>query len=348
LKVFEAHLAASSGNLTCSQIMLLLMVQPTAPVDRAVQSHAHMHVNEGFKLKTDGFGGDAFSMERKKQHWENPTHLLPSSPETDKGRIAYGPTQSGKSFGYGGVMQDATRLPPTREFHDRTGLPKLPQVRDADTYTVFRKRPGQAPAQETYASMADVAGFTEANYIFKTGSIQVKVNKGGIRFPEVAPSPVHTMFPDSESQVMHLAASLLSPCGIYVLDKLKDLTAGSDQTMAIFSKSAVFSVIAADTKVPSVMVERSLEVDQSQVRRADGRYPTTGNVNTSNTAIDHVVTILAHGLNGDLVVRTCYPCKQTTGDTIGYASDPDEDVAETLFGVTREKKPVVKTIKLDW
>src|SRR5215471_8189257 len=78
MKVHRAYVATLSGKLTCSEVMQLLMEQPTQPQGRGMESHAHMHTMEGFTPQAAGFGGDAFSLERKQFHYQTPTHLYPA------------------------------------------------------------------------------------------------------------------------------------------------------------------------------------------------------------------------------------------------------------------------------
>jgi len=214
MKVGKVYLAGISGKLTCSEVMQILMDQPTKPQGRKIESHAHMHTMEGFKPRADGFGGDAFSLSRKQQHYENPTHLYPQGSDQDRGRFVYTSGESGRSFGvYGGVMQDPDRLPPTREYADRTGLPELPLLTGAVKYRVFRKVPKGKPIPEEKNSMVEVNVLLERDYVFKRGTIDYTVVPGAVLAPQVKASAAHTMFTDSESMVMHLTAALLSGAG---------------------------------------------------------------------------------------------------------------------------------------
>ncbi len=350
MRVTKVHLGALSGRLTCSEVMQILMNQPTTPQGRRIEAHSHMHVTEGFRLGQQGFSGDAFSLARKKKHWENPTHLYPQGSDADSGRMVYGPGDSGKSYGYGGVMQDGSRLPSTREYADRTGLPLLPRVDAPETFTVFRKQAGGKPIKETYSSMGEVNALNAANYICeKGGAIRCTRVPGAMLLPQVKESPAHTLFPDSESQVMHLTAALRSDAGIYMLHHLAyTLGAGSPQTVGIFSKTAVRVVAAVDTGVPVRMLERRLEVDQTAARNpATGQYPATGNTITSESGIDHVVVVLGNRADGELNIITCYPSRQTTGDTIETATAADEDIAEPAIG-THIKYKQTRPLRLSW
>jgi len=334
MKVGKAYLQSISGKLTCSEVMQLLMEQPTKPVDRKMPSHAHMHTMEGFKPRAEGFGGDGFSLSRKQMHYENPTHLYPEGSEQDFGRFVYASGASGAYGSYRGVMQDVDRLPPTREYADRTGLPELPAVSGPAKYRVFRKVPQNKPVPEEKNSMAEVNLLLERDYVFKGGKIMVTVVGGAQLLPLVKASPAHTMFTDTESMVMHLTAALLSNAGKRVLHGLMTLTPPDPKkTMGIFSRSAVRAVNAADVRVENKMIERQLEVDRGQPRSpGTGFYPATGRILTAESGIDHAVVILSRSAAGDLNVVTCYPSKTTTGASIGTPTDGSEDIAEFRIG----------------
>jgi hypothetical protein len=328
------------GGLTCSETMAILMDQPTKPEGRSIESHAHMHMMEGFRLDPRRFGGDGFSFERKRAHWENPTHLLPSGSEADFGRYVYASGTSGRDHGvYHGVFQDPDRLPPDRAYANRTGLGALPRV-TKDTYTVYRVVSGGPPIAEQ-KTLAQLGGLTvgknPGDYMAKSAKeptvLRVRTDTT-VEVPAVAESPAHTMFPDSESMVMHLTAALLSDAGRIVVRHLFwNIRAGEQRTVGIFSKTAVRAVERADPRVPVRMIERALEVDTSARRDpVTGFYPATGRVRMSESAIDHVVVVLGHRETGQLNVLTCFPSEKTTGDSIGTATAPTEDIAELQFG----------------
>ena len=56
MKVHRVYVATLSGKLTCSEVMQLLMEQPTKPNGRKVESHAQMHTMDGFTPEAAGFG----------------------------------------------------------------------------------------------------------------------------------------------------------------------------------------------------------------------------------------------------------------------------------------------------
>lgn len=330
-----------SGGLTCSEVMDFLMDQPTQPVGRNVESHAHMHTMEGFALARDRFRGDDFSFERKLLHWENPSHLYPEGDATyGMGRIVFGSDDSGNSYGYGGVMQARNRLAPDRTYVSRTGLGALPQV-TRTTYTVYRCVGGGPPVAEVKQSMAEVLSLTvgraAGQYMPKSAKEPATIRcieNTVVVTPAVRESPAHTMFPDAESLVMHLTAALLSDAGKRVVHyMMNNLAPGEQKTVGIFSKTAVLAVSNANTGVPNVMLERVLEVDQGQPRDpVTGFYPATGRVLTTSSAIDHIVTVLGYRATRDLNVITCFPSKVTTGASIHTATGPTEDIAEFVFG----------------
>jgi hypothetical protein len=351
MELRKVYLGSISGKLTCSEVMQLLMEQPTKPVGRKIESHAHMHTMEGFTPAADGFGGSAFSLRRKQHHYQNPTHLYPAGSEEDRGRLVHehdDPYDADAS--YGGVFQDADRLPPNREYASRTGLDTLPKIPGPTTYTVYRKVARSKPVPEVKGSMAQVNLLPTDQYLTdKGGQIRFKENRPPALAPEVKASPAHTMFTDSESMVMHLTAALRSGAGRIVLHHLlRHVGAGGADTVGIFSHSAVRAVNAADQTVNNQMVERTLEVDQTQPRAQDtGFYPATGTVLTALSGIDHAVVILGHSAAGHLNVITCYPSKQSTGATIGTATGANEDIAELRIG-QHTKVPQNSPISLSW
>ena len=348
MKVHRVYVATLSGKLTCSEVMQLLMEQPTKPDGRKMESHAHMHTMEGFTPQAVGFGGDASSLERKQLHYQTPTHLYPAGADIagrgpDFGRWLGQPRPS-----YGWVSQDINRLPPTREFADRTGLPELPRLTGPIRYKVLRRVQNAAPLEEIKDSMAEVNALQKADYVCKGGNIVVREVPAEVQAPLVKKSPAHSMFTDSESMVMHLTAALLSNAGKIVVHHLATLPAGGPTTVGIFSKSAVKAVNDADSTVTNKMIERKLEVNTTAVRnRQTGFYPATGNILTATADIDHVEVILGKAQSGDLNVVTCYPSKITTAAAIGTATTNDEDIAELNIGQHRKVKQQ-NPIRLRW
>lgn len=347
MKVHRVYVATLSGKLTCSEVMQLLMEQPTKPNGRKVESHAQMHTMDGFTPQAAGFGGDAFSLERKQYHYQNPTHLYPAGANLGGRGPDFGRWVGSPGGEYHGVFQDPDRLPPTRLYADRTGLPELPAIPGPDKYKVFRKVPGAKSIPELKNSMAEVALLTANEYDFdRQGRIKVAVVPQ-VLVPRVQKSPEHSMFTDSESMVMHLTAALLSNAGKIVIHHLAALPA-EGKTVGIFSKSAVRAVNAADPRVPNKMIERKLEVDTTAARNAQtGTYPANGQTLTSQADIDHIEVILGKAESGDLNVKTCYPCKVTTAASIGTATAADEDIAELAIGQHTKVKQV-NQIKLKW
>jgi hypothetical protein len=349
MKVSRLYLASVSGKLTCSEVMQILMDQPTQPQDRKIESHAHMHTMEGFKPRATGFSGDAFSLERKQFHYENPTHLYPAGTDVGGRGEDFGRWVGSPSDSYKGTFQDPDRLPPTREYADRTGLPELPKLTGPVKYRVFRKVPRGRPIPEEKNTMAEVNLLTSDQYDFdRNGKIKCVEVPAQVFAPMVKASPAHSMFTDSESMVMHLTAALLSNAGRTVIHHLTSLPAGGPTTVGIFSKSAVRAVNAADTSVHNKMIERRLEVDTTAARDGTtGRYPSSGKVLTATSDIDHIEVILGKRLSGDLNVITCYPSKATTAATIGTGTAADEDIAELALGKHTKVKQVTP-IKLTW
>lgn len=338
-----------SRRLTCSEVMGILMDQPT----RTAESHAHMHMTEGFRPSAHGFGGDAFSYARRRTHWENPTHLYPAvAPEYRHSRYVYPTPTSPRAYNhYHGSWQDPDRLAPDRAYVSRTGLPALPALSNT-TYTVYQfTAPNAAPTAVQVPSLAAAqalpVGRGVGQYAPTSGRdpsirVQVRVTQTA---PPVTASPAHTMFPDGESLVMHLTAALLCDAGRAVLRHLFwNLSPGHVGTVAIFSNTAVEAVNAADVAVPSTMLERTLDVNQAAARDPiTGFYPSLGTVTTQTFAIDHVVTILGYRATGELNVVSCYPSRVNTMAAIGTNTGRDEDIAEYVLGthnVIRQVNPL--------
>lgn len=329
-----------TGRLTCSEVMGILMDQPT----RTGESHAHMHMTEGFRPDQRGFGGDDFSFERKRTNWENPAHLYPAgAPEFQHTRYVYPDTQSPRAYGYyHGAWQDPDRLATDRSYVNRTGLAELPAVMKKK-YTAYRfDTLNAAPTAHTVDSLDDLRGKTigrnvgeyQAKSSRESGVMRV-IEREEQEIPLVRASPAHTMFPDGESLVMHLTAALMSDAGKRVIRHLFwNMMPGQQATVAIFSNSAVDAVKAVDTTVASTMLERTLEVDMTVQRdKRTGFFPATGRVNTASSAIDHVVAILGYRATGELNVITCYPSKVSTLAAYNTATLRNQDIAELQFGV---------------
>lgn len=346
MRVAEVLLRVRGEGITISEVVAILMDQPTRANGGHAESHAHMHMKEGFRLDPDRFGGSQFSFERKKTHWEGDSHLTPSGIGRDFGRYVYESGGTGKNYrAYGGVMQDPDRLPGNLDYANRTGLAQLPEVTKVQ-YTVYRYPSDKmgAPKSETYSGLvreqveklASDTGRSVGKYQPAKGSSgPPKVTEQRIiTTPRVPKSPAHSMFPDSESMAMHLCASLNSEVGKRVLAALSGVKPGAQLTMGIFCKSAVRAVQAQDTNIPNQLLERVLEVDQTAPRSSTtgGRYPATGKVLYTAHNINHVVVVLGHRNNGHLNVLTCYPTRMTTQASINTITTRYQDIAELKFG----------------
>lgn len=336
MKMSNVVFKATSGSLTCSDIVTILMDQPTG----STESHAHMHTLEGFRIKSNLFKKATYR--EKVKHWEGDSHLFPKSVHVP-GRVVIDSSADLTDLDKNNpfcVFQDSDRLPPDRSYADRTGLNELPQVKET-TYRVFKIVAKSKPLEETYDCKSALASLKVGK---NPGDYRAKSSKdNSIRYievsktvaPRVPASPAHSLFPDAESMVMHLTAALLSAAGKQVLRHLfMNITAGEQKTVGIFSKTAVRAVTAFDSSVPSFMFLRQLDVDTTKPRDSmTGRYPATGKVLITKMPIDHIVVVLGHRAKGELNVITCYPSCDTTADTIGTATKAYEDIAELTFGV---------------
>lgn len=350
MKLSEIMYKAYNGSLTCSEVVSILMDQPTADG----MSHAHMHMIEGFKLDPDAFKTDKVK-DWKRQHWEGDSHLFPRDKNLE-GRVVF---DSSKDLGrlelenpYH-VFQDADRLPVDGSYAHRTGLDELPKV-VRKTYDVFQfVAPKQKPQVQTYTDLDEVKKLTVGREV---GEYQSKsqtdnaikyIEREELLLPKVARSPAHSLFPDSASMVMYLTAALLSTAGKKVLNYLF-WKAEPDKTVGIFSKTAVRAVARVDKSRPPSMYLRTLVVDTTKPRDpTTGRYPATGEIKIDVKTIDHVVVVLGRRSTGELNVTTCYPSAATTEDTIRTKTSSQEDIAEPVLNTHNKVLQLIDPV-LKW
>lgn len=348
------------GTFSCSNVLDILMDQPTNTQAGRVESHAHMHVKEGFKIGLSGFGGDDFSLSRKKLHWENPTHLY--AVGDDYGRMLVDSGTDARTMQiyaehYGGVFQDRGRLPPDNRYANRSGQEELKKTK----YTIYKYEKENAPPckvtvtqdeiKNIEENLPELIGREKGKYAPKSTKCPTKLRfdeKTEIIVSDKNASPAHSMFPDSESLVMHLTAALMSPAGIMVLNKLMEYGPGAKETVGIFSKSARLAVEKQLNCSGVAMLNRTLEVDTSKPRDdTTGLYPTTGRIIETPHNIDHIVAVLGYRQSGELNVITCFPSAKNTEDSIKTATDDNQDIAELKFG-EHTKVDIDKDIKLFW
>jgi hypothetical protein len=350
-----------SKTLNCSQVLDLLMNQPTADE----RSHAHLHTCDGFRLDPSKITVNVFGMPidqvrlQKQKQWEYDSHLFPT---------ATNPLSTYQTAAYGGldlntrksqVMLDQSRIAQSNQYNERTGLAAIPALpaQYGTRHYVKKLAPGGKgkPTDEDIPGPLPPATLNPAEYVCQPPG-QIKVFQG--RGPQIAPAlplvpakSTHTMFEDSESMVMHLTAALLSDAGLAVLATLKKNGHNSGKTVGIFSKTAVLAVsrhfqnVAAKKTAaytPAKTLDRKSDTDVANPRML------TGTFTKSEKGIDHIVVVLACSLSNDLVVVTCYPSPVSTNATIGTPTRDGEDIAEHEFGKHTKMPKQVSLPVLSW
>ncbi|MGJ5819565.1 hypothetical protein [Paludibaculum fermentans] len=360
-KVSYFYQKVLSKTLKCSQVLDLMMNQPTADET----SHAHLHTCDGFRLDPAKITVNVLGMpidqlrQQKEREWAYDTHLFPAgnNPLTRYQADAYGALDLNTRKSQ--VMLDGSRIAGLNQYNERTGLGELARV-DAvhgTRYYVKRLAPGNKgkPIDVDIAGPAATGGLNPVDYVCQPPGV-IKVFQG--RGPEIAAAlpmvpakSTHTMFEDSESMVMHLTAALLSDAGLAVLETLKRRGNDGGKTVGVFSKTAVMAVArhfqnVAQQKVtaynPAQTLDRKSDTDALNPRQLTGTFTRT----TRN--IDHVVLVMACSLLNDLVVVTCYPSPATTQATIGTATRDGEDIAEHKFGEHKKMPRQVSLPSLVW
>jgi hypothetical protein len=349
-----------SKTLNCSQVLELLMNQPTADET----SHAHLHTCDGFRLDPSKITVNVFGMpvdqlkQEKQKQWEYDSHLFPAqkSPLTTYAAGAYGGLDVNTRKGQ--VMLDKSRIAQSNQYNERTGLAAIPAVPAQHGTRYYVKK---LPAGKGKPTDVDIPGpvapatFNPAEYVCQPpGQIKVFQGQGpqiALGLPLVPAKSTHTMFEDSESMVMHLTAALLSDAGLAVLATLKKNGHNSGKTVGIFSKTAVLAVsrqfqsVAAKKSspyTPAKTLDRKSDTDAINPRTL------TGTFTKSDKGIDHIVVVLACSLSNDLVVVTCYPSPVSTNATIGTPTRDGEDIAEHEFGKHTKMPKQVSLPSLSW
>ncbi|QOY86781.1 hypothetical protein [Paludibaculum fermentans] len=343
-KVSYFYQKVLSKTLKCSQVLDMLMEQPTS----AETSHAHLHTCDGFRLDPAKITVNVLGLpvdqlrQQKEREWAYDSHLFPGAGN------ALTRYQPGAYHGLdlntrkSQVMQDASRLPLSNQYNERTGLGILPGIDPTFGVRYYIKKfpPGGKgkPLDVDIAGPGAIGALNAADYVCEHGVIKIFQGRGAqltAAVPMVPAKSTHTMFEDSESMVMHLTAALLSEAGLAVLKTLKERGHNGGTTVGIFSKTAVLAVARHFQNVAN---QKNVAYDAAQTldRKSDtnplNRRQLTGTFTKSTQAIDHVVVVLACSLLNDLVVVTCYPSPATTQATIGTATRDGEDIAEHTFG----------------
>ena len=366
------HLA-SNRLLTISQCVELLMDQPTT--DEA--SHAQMHLNDRFAADPAKIKGGGNAVARAATWTTGDSHLAPaaSTPMTtylpgDLATLLTDPNHKDKIF------VDVSRLPLTAKYQNRTGLAEIPAVPAVtQMQTMAFNQPGGkgAPTKMEYrannggeildgVAWKPAAGFelmpkakNSPDYKLETKEVVIVPAK-----PIVGESPPHSMFEDSETMAMLLAAVLLSDAGIYMLDRLRTRTTPPPKNYAVYSNTAVAAVRAKFGAVgqkaqtagkpllgaaaqPLRSIERTAKTDPSDSRKI------LDDANRLPKEIKHVVLVADRLTNGHLKITTFYPSEQTTGQSCGAATRAWEDLVEIEKGqYTLKSQPSHRTVALNW
>lgn len=351
MKVSTVYTKALFGKLTLSNTVQLLAEQPT----RGEESHAHMHMRDGFTIKRTAIANKGkHYRDTKVADWSADSHLfLPgtSSPPPYEG-LAY----VGKSR----VYQDVDRAAiPLREgatiskYSARSGLPKVPAVPEVRATQDYVKRlsPMGGRGGPTDVPLVDYSPTDGHRYVMSGQSVKVfhRSVLVTLTVPEKPATESHTMFEDSEAMVMHLAAALSSPAGIkmlWILYTRYHSQVDTDKTVGIFSKTSVYAV---RSHIGRVSPSKPYPLALIRTADTDGNRHLLGTFTMTTSPIDHVVVVL--GVKGtELTVITCFPCTQTTLATVGVATTNHEDLEEPTFGHPHKTPAMVgtKAPKLVW
>ncbi|GEN13392.1 hypothetical protein SAMN05443572_12022 [Myxococcus fulvus] len=311
--------------LNYSTVIELLAQQPTT-----TSSHAHMHLFD-------------------KQLGQGDAHLFPkaSAPLT-----TYSPSNM-SALAEGSVYLDEERLAPDESYNERTGLPARAELRGPDiTQAYVRRLPDGGSGKPLEVDVSPTALpsllMDGHKYVMDKASGSIKLfNKFVSRGPVIQPArkktSSHSMFPDSESMVMHLTAALYSKAGEMALSHLMLNPGDPGKTVGVFSKTAVRHVKNFD-KTQRLRNKGTLK---ERTRKYDAGENLIAGFDYRDAPIDHVVVVLAKAEKGDLLVRTCYPSAMTTLDTIETASLPLQDIFEPSIGDHR-LVPVIDVPQIHW
>lgn len=344
---------AQGGTLTCSEVLDLLMNQPT----HDETSHAQLHLLDDFQWDPLAWKtqyarqepsyqksvSEADHIKKKQAQWNPAAHLTPKGSQQL-------PTHSGKPGGPG-LHMDESRLAQSDKYNRRTGHGELGAVPEkTGKRFVVLQLPTGGKGKPVDVEIPDVTQATKAPYNDAKAYVQDK-QTGGAKVMErtvilekaipIEPArPPHSMFADSESMVLHLTAALLSEAGVSVLGAVNGATAGAGDTFCIYSKTAAKEVRALKNsgKAPE-MVMRTMDTDAVDKRKELGSHSEVAKT------IDHVVVVLRKAADGDLLVVTAYPSDAPTSQTMQYATAPGEDVEEhgrAVYKKTTQAKPMPK------
>lgn len=367
------HHLASNGLLTIAQCVELLMDQPTA--DEA--SHAQMHLNDRFASDPAKIKGSSNAAARAATWQAGDLHLSPAgyTPLTtyapaDIAKLLTDPQHADK------VFVDETRLPLSAKYKKRTGLGEIPAVPAVtQMQTLAFSQPGGKGKPTKMEYRPDHGGQVLDGGVWKDagpfglmpktkGGAELKLETKEIVIvpakPVVPESPPHSMFEDSETMAMLLAAVLLSDAGVYMLDRLRHRTALPPRNVAVYSNSAVAAVRTkfADVSRKATATGKPLQGAAAQplgfierTAKTDPMDPRTilNDANRLPKDIKHVVLVADVLANRHFKITTFYPSEQTTAQSCGAATRAWEDLVEMEKGqYTLRSQPAHRPIPLVW
>lgn len=321
-------------TLTYSDVVAILFKQPVADGT----SHAHMHTRDGFTSTTIGKSGLGL----------DDAHLVQDA----RGLTSYDASTLLTTVVQEGVVYiDANRVVKSGIYSNRTGLPAQAAVLDPSRkrFKVFlpikNNKPQLVEVQQsdypgidfTNITANDITQIATANAPSAVLDLSKKFVVSPIAGSDVVlpardkDSPAHSMFPDSESMVMHLTASLYSKAGRRALFYLDMKPEG--ETVGIFSKTAADYVESVEAKTNSLKNDANLRrLMVERVRNTDTSGSVISGFTTATKKIDHIELILARSSSGDMIVVTCYPTAKSTKDSIGTVTLVNEDICEPTLG----------------
>jgi len=370
-----------ADTLTCSEVAEILADQQNTS-----DSHLHMHMRDGFatysKLlfvaDTDGARhhyeeAHMTSPERVKNIGKVP--VLAPGAKPPKTQFALDPKR----------MARAEPGPSQRSKYDyRSNRPEVPEVPETGVLVphVQRRQPQAAPIDVCISDELSPIPVTGAQGRDPGQRNQIVANRGRASFNTTKPGPFvpvapqdlpkvkyiyvqqqahvprlkgsekHTMFEDSESMILHLAAALRSTAALHMLNLLLDKKLNDNGTVGLFSKTAVWQVQEHVRRVgkkqkkafaePKV-VERVTDPDLTKQRTPAEPNPVLDTFTYSNKAIDHIVLVMGRRADGQLNFVTLYPSSDSTQQTIGTTNAPDLDIEEPVFGGPKTAVKMEKT-----
>lgn len=342
-----------TGEFTCSDAVQLLADQVTKDED----SHAQLHLYDWIpadatKIKTAGNAGHAAIWQDGEMHLRpKASQPLPTCTAATIALLAQDPAYQNAIF------VDETRLPLNDKYRRRTGLGEIaavPAVTTTDRFLMQKPaggkgKPNLLPFADATNKVQTAPGVWEdvtavGNLIVdnKTGKVKIQEQERIIvaQKPKVPASPPHSMFEDSETMAMLLAAALGSAGGILLLETLlKRARAGKTGNLALYSTSAVgrvrdhMQLVSRKQKPTSAAAKRPLGYLERKADTAPGDPHTILDSATRTVAaLNHVVVVGnvrdRDGKPTDFKLTTFYPTSEAIAKATGVAMATGNDLVE--------------------